>query len=258
MPAPDAPPGTPARHPSARALHEFHLALAPRQTADGIAAHVAGCERCRADLQALEGDHRRFEREIFPRTRASIAARGTPWLWAGRRWTWPALGVLAAAAAMSIFFVHTRSDDVRTKGGAAALAVFVARGDTVTPVEDGKSRLRAGDRIRFVLWPAGLRYGVIASIDGAGHATQYFPFQGDRSVPLAAQARLEIPGSIELDHAPGPERIFAVMSARPLATATVLEALHQLASQGIAVIRTTTTLPIQAASVTSILFEKTP
>jgi hypothetical protein len=245
-----------ARHPSARALHELHLGLATREVANQIAAHLPGCERCRADLQALEADHRRFDREIFPQSRAAIAARATPWLGSGRRWTWPALGLLAAAAALMIF-VRVRGDDLRTKGAAPAMAVFVAQGDGAVAVEDGKSRLRAGDRIRFVLWPAGLRYAVIASVDGAGHTTVYFPLRGDRSATLEGTPRLEVPGSIVLDDAPGPERIFAVLSSRPFATAPVIEALRQVASHGSAAIRATRTLPIEAATVQSLLFEKT-
>jgi hypothetical protein len=251
MPASAPPPGSATRHPSAKALHEYHLALADRAAADGIAAHVAGCDRCRADLEALGADQARFEREIFPRTRAAIEARATRW-WR-RPWALPALGGLAAAAALLVFV--RPHDDIRAKG-AAALAVFVARGDGVQPVENGASHLHAGDRIRFVLWPNGLKYAVIASIDGAAHATIYYPFHGDRSATLAPGPRVEVPGSIELDDAPGPERVFAVLSARPLDTAPVLAALKKLSTA--AAVRRTATLPIEAATVTSLLFERTP
>jgi hypothetical protein len=248
MPAP----APTARHPSVRALHEHLLATSHPAKNDEIAAHVAACERCRADLRALEADHQRFEREVFPQTHAAMIARATPWL--GRGWTWPARGVLAAVAALLVL-VGLRHDDRR---GAAALAVFVARGERVQALEDGRSRLRAGDRLRFVLSPAGQRFAVIAAVDGAGHARVYFPAAGDRSAPLATEAHVDIPDSIELDDAPGPARVFAVMSARPLATAAVTEALRAVARHGAAAIRATRTLPIEAATVESLLFEKSP
>jgi hypothetical protein len=255
MPALAIPPGDPGKHPDALALHRYHLGQLEPEPADAIARHLAGCDRCQNDLGALEGDHRRFEREVFPLTRDAVEARGT------RRWRWPHLvplvGALAAAAFLLVLPRPAPEPDLRAKGG-GAMAVFVARGDAVVSVEDGKTPLRAGDRIRFVLWPSGQRYAVIGSIDGAGRATVYFPFEGKESAPLPDGPRVEVPGSIVLDDSPGPERVFAILSGRPVATATVTEALRTLGRRGGVVVRKTTALAIPGTASQTILLEKTP
>ena len=140
------------------------------------------------------------------------------------------------------------------------LAIFVARGKGALAISDGKTRLHPGDRIRFVLRPAGQRYAVIASLDGAGRTTIYHPFGGQESAALGAGPQVEIPGSIVLDDSPGPERVFAVLAPQPFATAVVVEALQKLAGQGIAAVRETTTLPMPLESATqqSLVFEKSP
>jgi hypothetical protein len=166
-----------------------------------------------------------------------------------------------AAAAAWLVFVRPPSPDDDGLGvkGAATLAIFAAGKQGVQPVSDGTA-LHPGDRIRFVLWPAGQRHVVIASIDGAGKATVYHPFGGRESAPLREGMRVEVPGSIALDASPGPERVFAVLAPRPFSTASVIEALRGLGTKGPTAIRATTTLPLTLASVTqqSILIEKTP
>jgi hypothetical protein len=52
----------------------------------------------------------------------------------------------------------------------------------------------------------------------------YFPPEGGQSAPVGA-GRSELPGSIELDDAPGPERLFAYFSEQPLPAAEVARAL---------------------------------
>jgi hypothetical protein len=255
MPAFAMPPDDPGKHPDALALHRYHLAQLEDERSETIARHLAGCDRCRGDLALLEGDHRRFDREVFPLTRDTVEAREA------RRWRWPHLlplvGALAAAAFLLVLPRPSLDPDLRAKGG-GAMAVFVARGDSVVTVEDGKTRLRSGDRIRFVLWPAGQRYAVIGSIDGAGRATVYFPFQGKESAALPEGPRVEVPGSIVLDDSPGPERVFAVLSGRPVTTTAVTDALRALGRQGGAAVRRTTALPIPGTASQSILLEKTP
>jgi hypothetical protein len=253
----------PAGHPSALALHEYHLALLPRLDADDVARHVTACDRCREEIEALEAEHRRFDREVFPATREAIARRGTGRGWL--RFTLPSLALLAAAGAGLFLLVPRLQRDpldaeIGVKGQ-GLLAVFVARGEGVLEVEDGKTRLRAGDRIRFVVRPAGSAFALIAGIDGAGRPTIYHPFGGLESAPLPPGPRVEIPGAIRLDDSAGPERVFALLSARPLPAAAVLQALEKLAQQGSAAVRRTERLPLHGVGVVqqqSILLEKTP
>src|SRR5438552_17599359 len=98
MPALSVPPTPPARqHPSALALHEFHLDVLPRREAERVARHISWCEPCRNDLSGLVADHRRFGREVFPLTAEAVMKRRAPW----SRWRlrWPlALPSVAVAA----------------------------------------------------------------------------------------------------------------------------------------------------------------
>jgi hypothetical protein len=93
-------------------------------------------------------------------------------------------------------------------------------------------------------------------VDGGGRAHAYYPFGQWQSVPVLPHIRFEVPGSLVLDNAPGPERIFAVVSSRPLDADTIRPILEALARRGPQAIRTTATLGVVEAETSSILFEK--
>jgi hypothetical protein len=233
-------------HPSALALHQYQAGALPAPQRDAAAAHLEGCPACRRQLAELAEDTRRFAAEVFPRTLAGVTARAAP----ERRTRWLLAPVLAAAV---VALWLGRRPEVRVKG-AATLTVVAAGRDGLVTVADGTT-LEAGDRIRFVLRPAGLRYVLIAGVDGAGRATIYHPFQGSESGPLAG-AVVEIPGSIVLDRSPGPERIFALLSSRPLPAAPLRDALAALGRGGPGAIRATRRLAVTAAVQETVLFEK--
>jgi hypothetical protein len=226
-------------------------ALAARQLDDAEAtAHIASCERCRADLEAAEAACARFTRDVFPRTVANIRER--------RRWKL-GLAMLApvlAAAALAIWFLRPHApddDDIRIKGE-LTFQVFAKRGDAIIPVRDS-TRLAPGDQIRFVVGCGTPAYLLVASIDGAGHATIYYPYGGTRSARADA-APTELPGSIVLDASPGPERVFALVSDTPLETSDVEHALVELGAHGADAIRGARTLDVPVARQTSVVFEK--
>ncbi len=116
--------------------------------------------------------------------------------------------------------------------------------------------LAPGDLVRFVVEPRGHRYLLVASIDGAGKVSVYHPFQGTVSAPLGADARVELPGSIVLDRAPGPERIFALLSEVALSATAVRESLKGVEAGGPERIRQTVELPLPGTEQDSFLFEK--
>jgi hypothetical protein len=226
-------------------------ALAARQLEDTQAtAHIASCERCRADLEAAEAACARFTRDVFPRTVVNIRER--------RRWRFgiTILAPVLAAAALVIWLLrpHDRvdDDDIRIKGE-LTFQVFAKRGDAIIPVRDA-TRLAPGDQIRFVVGCGAPAYLLVASIDGAGHATIYHPYGGTRSAPADA-APTELPGSIVLDDAPGPERVFALVSDAPLEATAVERALVELGARGADAIRATPMLDVPARQ-TSVVFEK--
>ncbi|HET9451957.1 MAG TPA: hypothetical protein VFO83_13795, partial [Aggregicoccus sp.] len=66
----------------------------------------------------------------------------------------------------------------------------------------------------------------------------------------------ELPGSVVLDAAPGPERVFALFSDAPLAAGDVTRALEALGSGGRGAIRAQQRLPVAGTEQASFLFEK--
>jgi hypothetical protein len=145
------------------------------------------------------------------------------------------------------------SDELGIKGG-PMLQVYALRNHQVFAVPDG-TVLSAGDEIRFAVMPAGATYVLIASVDGAGSTTIYFPYNGDRSAEVAPQVRTELPGSIVLDNAKGPERLFALFSRSPIAASDVRPELRKLVAAGASRLREPQVLAIPAAQV-SLIFEK--
>ena len=238
------------------ALAGGHL---PPAEADAARAHIAGCARCREDLAAAEAAVATFTREVFSRTVDRLAP--TPW--------WRRLGVApllvpVLAAAALLFWLKRPAPsgehvddtfDLRIKG-AVTFKVFAKRGETVTAVVDG-ARLAPGDAIRFVASARTDRFLIVGSIDGRNNATIYFPYGAAQSGPVSATPA-ELPGSIVLDDAPGPERIFALFSTQPLEAAAVTQALLAVGARGADAIRSTTTLEIGAAHTATLLFEKGP
>jgi hypothetical protein len=112
---------------------------------------------------------------------------------------------------------------IGTKGG-ASVQVFAKRGTDQLIVGAGTT-LKPQDRIRFVVEPGGARYVLIASRDGAGQISVYYPYGGDKSGPVTS-ARQELPDSIELDSVLGREQIFAVFSQEPLLASEVRRAIE--------------------------------
>lgn len=206
-----------------------------------VHSHIDACERCRADLESTRAACAEFTRSVYPRTVDNLRPRRT---W----WPLVIVPVLAAAALLLWLRPGEKPDaDIRIKGD-LTFQVFAKRDARVMQVRDG-THLRPGDQIRFVAASTTARYLMIASIDGAGHPTLYYPYGGPRSSAID-KVPTELPGSIVLDAARGPERLFALFSTEPLEGADVIRALEQVRD-----IRATTTLDIGAKQAT-IIFEK--
>jgi hypothetical protein len=145
--------------------------------------------------------------------------------------------------------------ELAIKGG-PSLQVYALRDRRVFRISDGDV-LAAGDEIRFAVNPAGAGYVLIASVDGRGHATIYVPYDGKSSVAVDPRGRTELPGSIVLDDATGPERVFAVFSTSPISAADVWPSLHRLAAAGPEALNRSPRLDLRVpATQASLVFEK--
>jgi hypothetical protein len=108
-------------------------------------------------------------------------------------------------------------------------------------------------------------YGVLLSIDGAGHVTQHLPQKGDgdgdgdaarAAPPLRSAREIRLPSSYELDDAPGFERFLLVTAAEPFSISVALDAARALAAQR----AQARSLPLALAPAfhqTSVLLQKT-
>jgi hypothetical protein len=213
--------------------------------------HLEACATCRSLEDGLQADQRHFAREVLPRTgprlRARMEERERSWA----RRSWLVAGLVPAAALALLLVVRPGPRDPAPyrgeKGGSSSFRVVGYRDGRAFPVRSG-TELNPGDDIRFLVTTR-LPYLLIASIDGRGQAKVYVPYDGTGSAAVRAGQPLQLPdnNSIELDAAPGPERIFALFSRRPLEAAPVLAALKKLGARGPQEIRSTESLALAAA-----------
>jgi hypothetical protein len=256
------------RHLTVLDLDELELEPGAPEPRARIEAHARRCIACAERRAAHATLVAQFRASVLHRTVDKVTAR-RPGRWRRGWWAWLAVPV---AAAVLLLVVGRHRAGVRVGGeagsqlgvkGGALFEVFARRpgagldvdGRTVVRVRDGM-RLAPGDALRFVLFPSGLPYVLIASVDGAGQVSIYYPFHGDESALVSGAGAIAVPGSIVLDAAPGPERLFVLYSARALQASAVRAALAPAAAAGAAAIRGTKEAPLEGTVQSSLLFEK--
>ncbi len=219
-------------HLSSETLDLLMLSSLAQAESESARAHLSGCTDCKARWTEIEEDKARFQQFVLPRTLAAVEARARTVPLAERlfgSWKlWVPVASLAAAATL-VAVVSTQSGPstdpyLGVKGGTAQLEVVAQRGDqTQFSVRQG-SRLRPKDKLRFVVDPGGAHFVLIASRDGRGGVTIYYPFEGKESAEVKP-GRQALPVSIELDEVSGPERLLAVFSEKPVPADQVRSAL---------------------------------
>ncbi|HZS35696.1 MAG TPA: zf-HC2 domain-containing protein [Polyangia bacterium] len=234
-----------AEHVSSLSLDLLHFDALSSTERARIEAHLAECERCRRDAEAARASREHCARQIVPRGFAPLTRRRgwLPWL----------AGAPVLAAAIVLLMLKLRPPDIAMKG-APTFSTYVRHDGQVSVLRDGGT-VRAGDEIRFVAVSETLSYLLVCSVDGAGKASIYFPFAGTESGTIDLRNRVELPGSVILDDAPGPERVFALFSSKPITAADATAALHAI-SKDAASIRSTQRLPVAADAQVTLVFEK--
>ena len=237
---------TSSPHLSALTLDAFALGALDGATEASVRSHLATCDACHADHAAAAEHRAHFTQYVLPR--GLPERRVLHWVW----WLAP---LLAAALIAVVAWPRTAppDDGIVIKGG-ASWQVFANHAGQTFAVHDG-TPLGAGDRIRFVVEPAGAHYLIVGSVDGLGNPTIYYPYGAAMSTPIAGD-RIELAGSIVLDAAPGPERVFAILSDVPLAASVVERELRAVAAGGPEAIRGTHVLHLAARAQVSVVFEK--
>jgi len=244
-------------HPSEILIARFVVGKASEEEARRIDEHVRACDRCRSELDGAQAAKSHFDSQVFPRTLPAIEKRAArPALWL-RGFAFAAMAVGAAVFLFAAPKMHRPGPDeppeIAFKGG-GTLKLWARRDGRVFAVEPS-TVLRAGDQVRFAVQAGSARYALIASIDGRGQASIYFP--STALTPDAGATWQFVGESIALDDADGPERIFAVFSDERLDDDAVLPTLRQAATRGIEGLRNVKRLPMPWAQA-SVLFEKAP
>lgn len=246
------------RGPSCPPAFELEALSAGEAVHPEIRSHVEGCADCGAQVQALSAEAEAFlkarptERllgQLDRRAHSTVPARRLGWLI-------PALGVLVPLVAVLIVFGGFRGDGdddgVAYKGGKLRVVVARGPGRTAQEVLGADARVRAGDVLRFQFDAEQAGHLLILELDGKGQASVFHPFGGMKSAPIAAKEKEFLPGSVELDDAPGPEFLFAVFAPRPLDAAPLLDALRVQSG------RPEPTLSCEGCSVSMLRLQKAP
>lgn len=251
------------RHLSAFHFEAMQLGAASADERAWASEHLAHCPRCTRLAAELEAARAHFRAVVLPATSGRLAqrARGRHsrprrlWLTAALLLPVAAAGVMLRAGVTPRPAADGGADpDVLAKGG-PVLSLVARRHGRILNLRSGE-KAWPGDQIRFVLKNVEQPFVLIASVDGAGKATIYVPYDGAASAPVATAAEVTVDGSIVLDDAAGPERVFAFFSARPLRAAAVRAALQALGKEGPAAIRSTIRVPGVTDTQSSVLIEK--
>jgi hypothetical protein len=222
-----------------------------------VEAHLAECPRCAERLAEMRREGETFRRVVFPATVDAVVEHSRPATARARRWV-VALAPLSAAAAAALFLLGRPPHDyVGTKGGDLVLTVFVDAPGGARAATDGAS-VPAGSAVRFQVRAKGPCRLWVVSVDATGQVSRLFPASGEAQGEVAPEGPL--PGGAILDDRPGPERFFAVCSARPLPLADVERAARMAAPGGDAAVRGAKGLPGLPEGVTqaTLLLEKRP
>ena len=221
-------------HLTSEAIDLLGLASLAQTESDQARVHLSTCTECKARWDELQRDRAHFEQYVLPRTLAAVEARARPASFFERLVaSWKVLvpvTSLAVAATLALTVTsRTQTEDeayIGVKGGTPVLEVVAQRGEqSQFPVKEG-TLLKPKDKIRFVVNPGSARFLLIASRDGRGIVTIYYPFDGQKSAEVKP-GRQELPGSIELDEVAGRERLLAVFSEKPLPADDVRAALEK-------------------------------
>ena len=193
-------------------------------------AHISSCEVCSARHAELEAEKERFLLEA-PAFAAPPGRRRV------QRWTAVAGLGMAAAAVLALSVsglqrpsvslpVHSAAlvtDGSRSKGG-SSLGYYVARG-TLAVRGDADQHLAPGDRLQFYYSATQSGYFALLSVDGAGHASVYFPAM-PTATAIAPGVEVPLANSVILDSTLGDEVVYGLFCNAPIALGPVRDRLE--------------------------------
>jgi hypothetical protein len=121
---------------------------------------------------------------------------------------------------------QTSSGEITTLKGLEPRLLIYRKTASGADVLGASSPVHARDMLQVAYIGAGRRFGVIASVDGAGTVTLHLPEQPGAASPLEGQGEVRLSHSFELDETPGVERFVFVTGNHSFSTDVVVEALR--------------------------------
>ncbi len=221
-------------------LRALHLSELDSPAELALSKRASSCASCQARLRSMAEERERFlsETDVLkesqaildrltaepssPGWRDTLAVLARPSIW----------GPVAAAAILLIIALprlpNQTSDPLgnRTKGSKGmvmppplepnvALEMYVKDSNGYHSGKSGEV-LKEGDQIQFRYDAGGHRYLIIASLDGRGLLSPLYPDTPTESIEVRSRGLHVLDGSVILDDAVGPERIFALFSDTPI------------------------------------------
>lgn len=240
---------------------------------------ASACAQCAALASDAAACAREFHARVLPRTLPGLRARGArrSCLAVGRRLVAPLASVAVVVAAASLLWLwpSRREPWPATAGGEVgglaikgaaddAPHILLRRHGAVTVVTDG-AVLHPGDALAFSVPPGLARYALVVSIDGDQRISIYSPYEGAAAAPIPLSASpVSLEPAIILDGALGPERLWLLLSDRPLPVALLRPALERLAASGAAAVQAATApslledVPFPVAAATWLFHKRSP
>jgi anti-sigma factor RsiW len=234
-------------------LDRWHAGELSHDEVRSLTAHIATCTRCSERRDTLAKSREAFDasipdwlrvgrheieresarpiaRDDVPATKsASSRARGGI---AGARsraarWLPRAAAALALAAGIALFVKTKRPAEIASNErlkGAGRLTYHVKHDGVVREGGEGE-HVAPGDALQFSYSTTRSGYLAIVSVDGARNASVYWP-SGNHAAPTVLGRDVSLPASIILDDTLGPETIYGLFCAEPIALETIRSELE--------------------------------
>ena len=191
------------RHLSDRILDE-HLV----SESSDVRAHLAECSDCTERLSAIKDHRDRFLKTARPQAfAAEVLARAE----AKKKWRFSLLLIPAFAAAALLLVTLRPTTDVRYKGAAIGVELYVRSGTRTAPYSAAR-RYAKGDVLQLVYTAPAPYYLDVLDVEAGGKVSVLYRSEA----PLSKAAHRRLDQAWRLDDGKGPERIFVVASSKPL------------------------------------------
>jgi hypothetical protein len=224
--------------PSEFGLERLRLAELEDPEAGIMTSHVQACSECSRRLVALSATPAPLDLDrVWRAAHLESAAVRTRPSWGRRlaaRWVLAFTATAAAATAVVMVTVRpgTTTDVLKGGGDPWTFTVVVKRrGQQKVQRPASGVRLSVGDQLRFeVTARSGSGYAAVVGSDSRGVVTPLAPPAGDTVLVRGGPVVLE--GAVELDDAPGAERLDWFGCSRAIAVAELVRAVRDGVAPG--------------------------